>query len=343
MRKLVAILPMFCLGFVLNAQDSHFSNFQNTPLYYNPAATGILKQDDFRFTNAHRRQWKKIVTPARSMNIGFDAPLFRYKAMRLKSSFAGVGFNAITDRFGSAGSGVAQIDLSFMGAVRTDRQIFSVGVAVGSGTRRFDPTNLTWDSQFNGRKYDPDLPTFEQNSGMLKAKYLNLSAGFMWTIEGDNGFRSLAGVSVSHLNEPDVSFEGSGEEILHQKITGHWKAEIPVIIPGMTRFGVNPHVLFSQQGPYAELIAGASLKVYFLEPAEMTLYRGEDAIEVGAAYRYGDAIVLLTNYHHDNFNIGLSYDITTSNLRNAVNYRGGLELSFTWYGKIRNPYTRRGR
>src|SRR5690606_5401675 len=131
-------------------QDAHFSNFQNTPLYYNPAAAGVLKQDDMRFTNAHRRQWKKIVAPSRATNISMDFALFRYSAMRLKSSFAGIGFNVMTDRYGTSKSGVIQSDISFMGAIRSERQIFSLGVSVGQGTRRTDPSGLTWDSQFNG-------------------------------------------------------------------------------------------------------------------------------------------------------------------------------------------------
>jgi hypothetical protein len=44
----------------------------------------------------------------------------------------------------------------------------------------------------------------------------------------------------------------------------------------------------------------------------------------------GDAIILTTVLETEKLNFGVSYDINTSKLRTASNYRGAFELSLTY-------------
>ena len=57
----------------------------------------------------------------------------------------------------------------------------------------------------------------------------------------------------------------------------------------------------------------------------------------GAVYRWKDALIPVVKINTEKLSIGLSYDVNTSKLKTASNYRGGFELTLSyidlWNGK----------
>jgi hypothetical protein len=278
------------------------------------------------------------------MNLSFDLPLFRYRALEPRRTFLGLGANIFSERYGSSKFSRSHINLALMGGIKGDHHTFSVGMQVGSGRQIVDFGSSTWDSQFNGFKYDSSLPSNELVDGKIKGNYLDVGTGVAWLWQGDKNFTMNTGASYLHANAPNVDLEGFKGYEVQPKITIYNKTEFPLRFRGIKRMGVSMFGLYGIQGPHTELLAGGSLRVYFVEPSKYTEYKGNTSVELGAAYRYGDAIALILNYHQNNYNIGFSYDITTSNLKDAVSYRGGMELSFTYYGALEYFHSvRRGR
>lgn len=325
-------------------QDAHFTAFQNTMTYYNPACNGLLVEGDYRISNANKRQWKKVVKPARATNLSFDLPLFRYSALEERTTFLGLGANVFSERFGSQKFTNTHASLGLMGGLRMGNHKVTVGISVGSGRQSVNFGEASWDSQFDGYAYDPSLPSNESIAGKLKANYMDVGTGVAWLWQSDKNLVMLSGLSYQHANAPSTAMDGLQGTTIEPKITLHNRTEIPLDFRGFKRMGLSLFGLYGMQGPHTEMLGGGALKIYLQEASRYTYLRGNTSIELGAAYRYGDAIALIANFHKDNYNIGFSYDITTSALKNAVSYRGGLEVSFTYFGMMEYFHTvRRGR
>jgi hypothetical protein len=69
----------------------------------------------------------------------------------------------------------------------------------------------------------------------------------------------------------------------------------------------------------------------------------ETAVSLGGFYRIKDAFIIAANMDYRNFNVGLSYDINTSKLREATNRRGGFEISIIYIFKKLVPFVAKKR
>ena len=55
----------------IDAQDLHFSQFQNSPLNHNPALTGVFSGDQ-RFAASYRRQWFQVPVDYLTFSASYD-------------------------------------------------------------------------------------------------------------------------------------------------------------------------------------------------------------------------------------------------------------------------------
>ncbi|HET7000972.1 MAG TPA: type IX secretion system membrane protein PorP/SprF, partial [Puia sp.] len=63
MRIRIVILIFFFQvsgGYILKAQDLHFSQWFNEPLLTNPANTGFIPDADYRLGANYRNQWSSV-------------------------------------------------------------------------------------------------------------------------------------------------------------------------------------------------------------------------------------------------------------------------------------------
>lgn len=341
MRKILSIL-LTCIWCFVNGQDAHFTVFENAISYYNPATSGLLIEGDYRISNSHKRQWKKLIKPARATNLGFDIPMLRYSGMEQRNAFMGFGINMFSERFGSSKFSRSNMNMSLMGGIKSGDHKFSTGLQFGTGKQTVNPDGASWDSQFDGYEYDPSLPTNEAVAGKIKQRYLDLGAGFAWLWHKKNGFMMQSGVSYLHANNPNVQLDGFKGFSVEPKITAHSKIDFPFQPRGVKRMSFALYGLYGMQGPHVEMLAGGSMRIFLQEASQYTYMKGNTSLELGAAYRNGDAVAIIANYHRDNVNIGFSYDITTSSLGQTVGYRGGAELSITFYGALKYFHLQRG-
>ena len=78
MRKVIIVLGIWNLssGISLKAQDIHFSQFFETPLWRNPSLAGIYN-GDIRVQAVYRDQWNSVTNAYRtgSLNAEFKMPV----------------------------------------------------------------------------------------------------------------------------------------------------------------------------------------------------------------------------------------------------------------------------
>lgn len=328
---------LVCLPFAGKAQDFHFSQFTQSPLAINSAYAGVLPGADFRITNQYKRQWNRVSAPFRTLALGYDMALLDRTKRKPTRGFWGLGVTILSDREGTAKMGTTGITFHGSGSLYAgEYSTLTLGLSAGRTRRSMDFSGLTWDAQYNGFSFDSTLPTGEVETGM-KTGWWDVGAGVLWNYVKPLGGKFDIGASAQHLTQPDISFEGYGADQLPMRINIHSKAEIPILRQDYTDNFIKPMGIFSMQGGHMEVAAGAMWKFRSQEPSRYTGLLRQIAFEYGLMYRLNDAIALMWRMEKENYAVGLSYDLTISNVREANRMRGGIELSFVWVGDLRGP------
>lgn len=321
----------------LTAQDIHFSQFYMSPLNLNPAMTGVMNCNH-RFTANYRNQWASLLknNAYNTYSASYDQkiPVGRY-------DYFGVGGTLWGDKAGSSEFATLQARMSGsyakkMGGYRKKAHYLVVGADVGVSQRSINSANLQWPSQNLNGTYDPT-----QGSPELIADpnffFVDLSAGAMWFSVFSKESNFYFGGAFSHLNRANQSFDNQNIP-LYSKFTFHAGGEF---MAGQ-KFGLAPGVVTFFQGPSWQVNVGNSFK-FLLGNSR----RYSQAFQMGAWVRLAnklqsaklmDAIILSTRFDYEQFTIGFSYDINTSNLYTATNGNGAFEFSLLY--KICGPERR---
>jgi len=317
---------------VMHAQDVHFAQFYNAPLWLNPALAGHIAGDQ-RLSLIHRNQWQSLGSPFRTNAVSYDAPLMRG---RMEGRYLGVGVSAFSDKAGRTAFGDAQANLSLAyGLQAGERSTVAFGIQGGYGQRSAMLSDLRWDNQFNGAGHDPSLASGE-NFGDQRRSFIDLGAGMVWSGEKHEDLRWTLGAGAFHLNEPEVSLFANGEDRLLRRYMVHGEMRIET-----KKWTVLPKFYVAAQGGAREINYGALLHRRIGIDSRYTTDKTSSAFYVGAFHRWGDAIVPTFLYEHKRMvSIGMSYDINISPLRAQSRFRGGAELSIQWIGAFRDKRMR---
>ncbi len=318
-RYLVAILVL--LSTKLFSQDIHFSQFDATPLQINPALTGRF-DGDLRFVGNYRNQWASITTPYKTTALSLDSKSdFKY----LKKSTIAYGVQLMNDKAGDSDFGTTGFGLNLAfhkGFLRDSSLVLSLGAVLGYNQLSINYTNLSFNNQFDGYQYNPNLP-----SGMTptdnRFSFFDFTAGtnLYYRINKTASFGS--GFAIHHLSKPEYSWFSENPISLNRRFVFHGVCEIK------TRFYTHflPSFLVMQQGKYNEIAAGGTIK-FVTEQAYIP------AFYLGSWYRVRDASIVKVGVDYRNLNIGFSYDINNSRLMNASNGDGGIEISVIYIYRL---------
>jgi type IX secretion system PorP/SprF family membrane protein len=188
-KGLLAILALCFYSEYIYSQDIHFSQINNTPLILNPSLAGYVNGDTRTILN-YKEQWKSITVPYKTFAVSFDMPFFRKK---WKNDYIGMGVSLFNDKAGDAKMGITQFDYSLAYShTNKEKSKFLVGLQGGWAQRSFDITQLTWDNQYNGSSFDPNLPSNEPASINNNFSYFDFAAGTAWDYTASKLFRSIA-------------------------------------------------------------------------------------------------------------------------------------------------------
>jgi type IX secretion system PorP/SprF family membrane protein len=325
---------------ILIAQDVHFSLYGEAPSVINPALTGVAY--DFRANLNYKSQWS-----------GFNSGFLTYAAniesaikhQKLKKSYFAFGVNFYNDVSGDSKFVTTSFSGNLSAIVKTGKNSkLSLGLTGGALSRRIgEDQNLTWESQYDGFKYQETFTSGEKNFYPTAFTRADFGGGINWHysesnlfISSENGTRIDAGVSAYHFTTPKNSFFIDGNDKTNMRYIAYATA---VLCKKDSPLNLKPGMIFQRQGKTQQVILSTMIRYIVHEQSIHSHEQKAFAIAVGMQYRLKDAIIPAFLLEYDKFALGLAYDYNPSNLSPASKSKQGYEFSlrYCWnpgYGKM---------
>ena len=178
--KRVLIIFFVLMSLDSLSQDPHFSQYCETPLFLNPANTGL--KNNTRAIINYRNQWAAVSTPYQTTALSYDMSLTKDN---LANAWVGLGTNIYYDWAGDGNLSLTQGNLNLSGVIRLDAENkLSAGLMGGYGQRSLDYNEFRWQAQYNGT-YNPNLNSNEDYSQNAFG-YFDAGAGVAWSVTVTN-------------------------------------------------------------------------------------------------------------------------------------------------------------
>ena len=299
------------------AQDPHFSQYHAAPLTLNPAMTGY-HDGSFRICGNYRQQWLSLGSPYVTGTISFDSKLFEAKMDNDVLAFGVMGLydQSLNSAFKSTNISAS---LAYHKALDGEgNNNLGIGFQFTYASRSINASQLNFANQFNGTGFDNTLPSNE-SFGNLQQNYPDLHAGILYSFKNELT-QAYFGASMYHITGPNISFLKGETYRLPQRYTIHGGSKFII--------GENKNELFisgqyMRQGGVSDKIVGIA---YGINGNSQTMVYG------GLWYRLKDAIIPFIGLTFGNFQLGISYDVMASDLKNYNPKNGSYELSLSFLG-----------
>ena len=310
LRYLLGFVSLLCLSSA-SAQDIHWSQFNDNPLFQNPGNAGQFV-GDIRFVGNYRDQWRSVTVPFNTTNITFDSKLYNKKEL-------GYGIMLFHDVVGDGNFRTVELqgNLSYLLKLTSDSMhTIRPGINIGMNHRQLNVDQFYFDNQYTGIQFNPALPTGEILSSDRKTN-LSMGVGTIYQYYKDDRFNFTGGIGFYNLNRPNQGFYN---DVIQRDIRMNFFGK------GIYKLNYDwdlvPGLQVSVQGKYREIMIGSSAKYTLVN--KMGEYR---ALYGGLFYRNRDAAFLSVGMDYQSWFVGVSYDVNFSKLVPASRARGGLEIA----------------
>lgn len=335
LRRIPALLTGVFTLVTAFAQDVHFSQYNMTPMLLNPALAG-LNECDYRVHANFRVQWPTVSSGNTYRTFAGGADMAVGKITKY-NSFAGLGLSFYSDQAGDLNFNTNRVDLSFAYHFMLNRKgtmQISAGIQGGFNIRSINPSKATFDSQYDPASGVVDPNGTKEAFGRTRVLYGDAGMGLLYSAMVKNNTNLFLGISLSHLNQPKISFHPNGQNAntagndrVFIKTTLHGGAAVPV----GERLTVMPNFLVLLQGNAYEFNVGCNFKTLLGNKST-----SRTALHLGLQYRgLYDAMIVNTRIDVKGFSCGFSYDINISKLLPASSSIGAPEVSLMYQGCAR--------
>jgi len=337
MRKIILTILSVIFLLKLNAQqDFHHSQFFTSPITYNPANSGAFDAD-IRGALNYRNQYSSVSEPYTTMGLSVDAPI-KLSNDAYDQNFLGLGLTVVNDNAGVidfnqfyvAGSGAYAIDL---GGTEERPHFISVGLQVAFIQRSMNFGNATWENQWTGTNFNQGIASFEDYTGQLTESNVSVGGGVSWYNAYSDNARILVGAAVLNANRPSLELLGRTDD-LYRKFTGHVSM---AVAPEKQSVIYYPNLFVMFQGPNRIIDIGSEIEFAIWDRTDQTNAKNNLSTNLGAYYRFQDAIYFIGRLNYFDFSFGISYDFTASQLTENNNGQGGAELVLTYRTLLSGP------
>jgi type IX secretion system PorP/SprF family membrane protein len=325
--RLKHIIPLLLLCFALQAQDIHFSQYYFSPLSLNPANTGNYK-GDYRLFGNYRSQWRDLDKGYNTYSFGGDANFF---PSNLELSGGLIFINDLSAK----NLGVTKIFPS--GAWHTKLAGFRLhlGLQPGLVIKSVDFNKHSYPNQLNWEKgyFDSSLPNHE--AGGQRFSYFDLNIGGLVSRRMGK-FEPELGAAFFHVNNPPESFADSKRSRLPMRNVFN-AAVTASVTPAII---AKVHSMYGATTKATDWITGVQME-YVL--ARDPFYH--NSVFVGFMWRDGlsrntDAGIATIGVNYGPYTLGLSYDVTVSELKTSVDSKGAYEIALIYRAKSSRLTTR---
>lgn len=319
----MCMLLIFAQG---QAQDAHFSQFYNNPLYINPALTGTT--DEARLLFNYRTQWPKLPGEFVTINASYD--------QHIEKANSNLGVIVSLDKAGSAGLRSTHINALYAYTLKLSKDMaVQAGASVGYGQRVLNQFTLVFGDQltpFGNTGQASQEPNLINQVG----RYLDVSSGIV--VYGRNFWAGIAG---HHLNQPSNSLAVDQTSQLPMRLSVHVGLKIP-FLESMTNRNVDyegaimPAIYYSQQGNFRQLDLGTN--VYY-HPVTLGLwYRGVPIQESS-----NGALSILVGFKYQKISFAYNYDLPVGRFAGITGGAHELSLSIKMGEYQGSRYSRRSK
>ena len=313
MKQIRYIIFSICLVSLVKAQDPQFTQFYATPLFLNPAFTGLTYEH--RFTAAYRNQWPGIKNAYTTYMAAYD-----YNLSDLNS---GVGGFVLQDIAGTSNLVTTQFGLNYAYRIKINKNTeVRAGLQMGMHQKRISFERLVFNDQLiTGASRSRDASQTEP------VNYFDAGVGGLL-----NSTNYLIGASAKHLNQPNVSLMGNIEPLpLFFSVHGGYRYIISARGSNKSKIEeyVSASVHYRHELRYDQLDFGA---YYFYKFINLGVwYRGLPYKKYKPGYPTRESLALLLGLEipDKNLRVGYSYDLTLSNL-GINNTQGAHEVTLIY-------------
>ena len=318
------MLILILLSSKLMAQDFHYSQFYNTQLLQNPALTGKFRED-YRIGVAYRSQWKQINAPYATTSFSGEVNF------RKGIDKWGLGLVAVNDQIGDGiyNNQYFMLSTAYHKTLdRLRRNKLSAGLQVGYVHKNIADNNLVFSSQISNYQATNNASGESlQNS----VGYVNFNAGLFWDFVFSRKADIYVGASAYNLTQPKESF------LVNDPISTPIRSNLFFglnynIIPTVTLL---PAIQLTQQKGATDFNIGGAASYSILDGKLKT-----GSAIVGLWYRNKDAVIAYGALKYKKYQLGLSYDFTSSKLNDIKQSPnigrgtsvGAFEITFIYLG-----------
>lgn len=329
MKLKLSLVVLLWIG-IANAQDPIFTQSTFIIETINPGFSGFEDNGRIHFGLLHRTQWPNL-----GLRVNTQYAFYNKSVESRRGQNFGFGFNAMRQHESNTNYSLNQFNANYAHRINLNGGwFFRPGVEVGMGFKSFNFGNLTLADQININDGTISSSSIDPQVGTKNNLFfLDISSGLVLEKQEFNDVSYWFGVSVKHLNRPNISFVDGSNLALNIFYSIHGAYKFPVFNDYDLMFTAN----YMQQGQFNRLDVGALTQI--------------DALLLGITAatnpaKNDDNSHLLTSMNlfvgleYTNFRFGLSYDFNTTGIGRTD---GVYELSITYLSRCRSCSTDRQR
>lgn len=290
---------------LLKAQDVIFSQNFLVPETLNTSFTGALRSS--KAGVLHRSQWRNSGLKTNSSFVFFDTWFEGYKT--------GLGISVLNQTENASSYTYNQINFNYAMAFQiSDSWYFRPSISAGFGTKNYGFQNLLLEDQININSGNINTSTLDPLLLSQLRSFFDFSSSILFNNED-----SWVGLTVKHLNKPNISLTENGNIPLDVFISAHSNILIPIFnnyrndFIGMSKLFLLTN--FMLQGEFNRLDLGMQ---YIVDDRfSLGILASTSPMKNANQSSLISSINAFTGVRWNGFRFGYSYDINTTKLLNT--------------------------
>jgi type IX secretion system PorP/SprF family membrane protein len=305
MRSFLILFFLVVSVHAVRSQDVIFSQNFLVPETLNTSFTGALRSS--KMGTVHRSQWRNLNFKTNSSFVFFDTWLEGYKT--------GLGISFLNQTESASTYTFNQLNFNYSMAFQISHSwYFRPSISVGFGMKNYGFQNLLLEDQINVNSSIINTSTIDPLLLRSSRNFFDFSSSLLFNNED-----SWIGLTVKHLNKPNISLTDNGNVPLDIFISAHSNILIPVFnnyrndFIGMSKLFLITN--FMIQGPFNRLDVGAQ---YVIDDRfSMGVLASTSPIKNTDQSSLISSVTAFAGIRLNGLRFGYSYDVNTTQLLNT--------------------------
>ena len=302
MRSFLILFFLVVSVHSVSSQDVIFSQNFLVPETLNTSFTGALRSS--KMGTVHRSQWRNSNFKTNSSFVFFDTWFEEYKT--------GLGISFLNQTESASTYTFNQLNINYSMAFQiSDSWYFRPSISVGFGMKNYGFQNLLLEDQINVNSGIINTSTIDPLLLQSRRNFFDFSSSVLF-----NNDDSWIGLTIKHLNKPNISLTANGNVPLDIFISAHSNILIPVFNNYRNDFfGMSKLFLitnFMLQGQFNRLDLGTQYVIDDRFP--LGILASTSPIKNTDQGSLISSVTAFAGIRLNGFRFGYSYDVNTTQL-----------------------------